>query len=265
MVRFFLTAAFLAAAALAIPNPLTPDPAGTKNIGNGHGVQFIGGACLSSRDCASACCAILSGAGICSGVGAQFQAGKQGCGFGDGIGAAPAPAPGRAKPSMEAAPDNGKSGSPGAPGSSNVGAGNGLQFITGQCLSDADCASGCCAGPKGACAARAVAEENGKSGCGFGGGASPATGSPGRPAVEDAAPSAPPQAAPPVNGGSSGVNQGAAGSQNVGKGNRQQFITGQCLSDADCASGCCAGPKGACSAVAVANENGKTGCGFIAA
>ncbi|TQN67357.1 hypothetical protein CSHISOI_08173 [Colletotrichum shisoi] len=180
MVRFFLTAAFFAAAALAIPNPLTPDPAGNKNIGNGHGVQFIGGGCLSSRDCASACCAILSGAaGICSGVGAQFQAGKQGCGFG--------------------------------------------------------------------------------------GGAGPAAGSPGRPAVEDAAPSAPPQAAPPVNGGPSGVSQGAAGSQNAGKGDGQQFITGQCLSDADCASGCCAGPKGACSAVAVANENGKTGCGFIAA
>ncbi|GJC78331.1 hypothetical protein ColLi_01169 [Colletotrichum liriopes] len=148
-------------------------PSGDKNVGNGQGVQFIGGACLNGKDCASACCATLSGAGICSGVGAQFQAGKQGCGFGDG-GAVAAPATsqgaGQATPSMENAAGNGSSadtGSSGSPGSSNVGAGNGLQFITGQCLSDADCASGCCAGPKGACAARAVAEENGKTGCGF--------------------------------------------------------------------------------------------------
>ncbi|KAJ0161952.1 hypothetical protein CTA2_5338 [Colletotrichum tanaceti] len=170
MVRFSLTAAFFAATALAIPNPLTPDPSGAKNIGNGHGVQFIGGACLSSRDCASACCAILSGAGICSGVGAQFQAGKQGCGFGDGRrGAAPPPAPAPPRAAPAAPPANGVSSgvNQGAAGSQNVGKGNGRQFITGQCLSDADCASGCCAGPKGACSAAAVANENGKTGCGF--------------------------------------------------------------------------------------------------
>jgi hypothetical protein len=56
------------------------DPAGTKNVGNGHGGQFIGGQCLSAADCASGCCALPCG--ICSGPGAQFQAGKQGCGFG---------------------------------------------------------------------------------------------------------------------------------------------------------------------------------------
>ena len=55
------------------------DPAGTKNVGNGHGGQFIGGQCLSNADCASGCCA--RPCGICSGPGAQFQAGKQGCGF----------------------------------------------------------------------------------------------------------------------------------------------------------------------------------------
>ncbi|KAK1964920.1 hypothetical protein LY78DRAFT_658863 [Colletotrichum sublineola] len=170
MVRLSFATALFVATALAVPNPLTPDPSGEKNVGNGQGAQFIGGACLSSKDCASACCATLNGAGICSGVGAQFQAGKQGCGFGDGDAAA-APAPpqgaGQATPSMESAAGNGSSTNTGAPGSANVGAGNGQQFITGQCLSDADCASGCCAGPKGACAARAVAEENGKSGCGF--------------------------------------------------------------------------------------------------
>jgi hypothetical protein len=56
------------------------DPAGEKNVGNGVGRQFIGGQCLSAADCASGCCAFPCG--ICSGPGAQFQAGKQGCGFG---------------------------------------------------------------------------------------------------------------------------------------------------------------------------------------
>lgn len=55
------------------------DPAGTKNVGNGKGQQFIGGQCLSGADCASTCCAGPSG--ICSGLGAQTQAGKTGCGF----------------------------------------------------------------------------------------------------------------------------------------------------------------------------------------
>jgi hypothetical protein len=58
------------------------DPAGVKNVGNGHGRQFIGGQCLSAADCASGCCA--KPCGICSGPGAQFQAGKQGCGFRSG-------------------------------------------------------------------------------------------------------------------------------------------------------------------------------------
>jgi hypothetical protein len=60
------------------PGPLF-DVAGDKNIGNNAGTQFIGGRCLSNRDCASNCCA--RPCGICSGPGAQFQAGKQGCGF----------------------------------------------------------------------------------------------------------------------------------------------------------------------------------------
>jgi hypothetical protein len=58
------------------------DPAGVKNVGNGKGQQFIGGQCLSTADCASGCCAFPCG--ICSGPGAQFQAGKQGCGFPNG-------------------------------------------------------------------------------------------------------------------------------------------------------------------------------------
>ncbi|KAK1778320.1 hypothetical protein QBC45DRAFT_304891, partial [Copromyces sp. CBS 386.78] len=62
-----------------------PDPSGEKNVGNGQGLQFIGGQCLSAADCASTCCATLPRTsdtiGVCSGLGAQFQAGKQGCGF----------------------------------------------------------------------------------------------------------------------------------------------------------------------------------------
>ncbi|OLN95724.1 hypothetical protein CCHL11_02735 [Colletotrichum chlorophyti] len=163
MARLSHVLMFFAATALAAPSPLTPDPAGAKNIGNGRGVQFIGGACLSGNDCASTCCAFLNGAGICSGVGAQFQSGKQGCGFGGGS----KPALGTTAPPAESASGAGAGAGQGVAGSQNVGKGNGQQFITGQCLSDADCASGCCAGPKGVCSAKAVATENGKTGCGF--------------------------------------------------------------------------------------------------
>ncbi len=62
------------------PGPLF-DVAGVNNFGNGVGQQFIGGQCASAADCASGCCALPCG--ICSGPGAQFQNGKQGCGFVD--------------------------------------------------------------------------------------------------------------------------------------------------------------------------------------
>ncbi|RYP72550.1 hypothetical protein DL769_004424 [Monosporascus sp. CRB-8-3] len=161
MHRSTFSAVFLfALSVLALPSPqLTPDPAGEDNIGNGAGGQFIGGACLSSADCASGCCATLNGAGICSGVGAQFQDGKQGCGFGDG-----AVAP---NPVVDDAPTAGGAGGAGEAGGQNVGKGDGSQFITGRCLSDADCASGCCANPNGVCSAAAAAFESGKQGCGF--------------------------------------------------------------------------------------------------
>ncbi|KAK0657778.1 hypothetical protein B0T16DRAFT_301280, partial [Cercophora newfieldiana] len=59
-----------------------------------------------------------------------------------------------------------------------------------------------------------------------------------------------------------------SGAKNVGNGAGGQFITGQCLSNADCASGCCATlPQGGttigiCSGPAVGNAQGKQGCGF---
>ncbi|GFP51939.1 biotrophy-associated secreted protein 2 [Trichoderma asperellum] len=264
------------------------DPAGAKNVGNGAGGQFIGGQCLSSKDCASTCCAFIAGGGVCSGIGAQFQAGKSGCGFGDG-GAPP-------QPSASSGSGNSGSGSTSNAGTSanvpagfntavgdpagvkNLGNGKAQQFITGICLSDADCASGCCAGLKGGavCSGVGAQTQNGKTGCGFNanGGSSSA------PASNSNSGSS--------SGSNSGSNSGSssgsasngvaipagfntavgdpAGVKNLGNGKAQQFITGICLSDADCASGCCAGLKGGavCSGVGAQTQNGKTGCGFNA-
>ncbi|KAF4980444.1 hypothetical protein FZEAL_3560 [Fusarium zealandicum] len=139
-------------------------------------------------------------------------------------------------------------------GDKNVGNGQGQQFITGGCLSDADCQSECCATLSGGgiCSAKAAANEGGKQGCGFGDAAVQVT--------TTAAAQAP-------AGTGAAADTNTPGGEDVGTGNGEQFITGQCTSDADCASGCCAGSgasaNGACSAVAVANANGKTGCGFV--
>ncbi|KAI0181162.1 hypothetical protein GGR52DRAFT_567401 [Hypoxylon sp. FL1284] len=63
------------------------------------------------------------------------------------------------------------------------------------------------------------------------------------------------------------VSPNDAGAKNVGQGNGQQFITGGCVSDADCSSACCAQVEstglGVCSAEAASEQNGKTGCGFV--
>ncbi|KAJ7070443.1 hypothetical protein B0H15DRAFT_917900 [Mycena belliarum] len=242
------------------------DPAGAANVGNGAGKQFIGGQCLSAADCGSGCCAGPSG--ICSGLGAQTQAGKTGCGFGGGASspAAPAPAPAPAAP----APANNGAAPPanvGGPafdpaGVPNVGNGAGKQFIGGQCLSAADCNSGCCAGPSGICSGVGAQTQAGKTGCGFvaGGAKSPAPAAP--------APAAPAPAAPaPAKAGTASAGGPAfdpAGVPNVGNGAGKQFIGGQCLSAADCNSGCCAGPSGICSGVGAQTQAGKTGCGFAA-
>lgn len=56
-------------------------------------------------------------------------------------------------------------------GAKNVGTGNGQQFITGGCTSNADCSSACCAkvasSGKGVCSAEVASNQNGKTGCGF--------------------------------------------------------------------------------------------------
>lgn len=61
------------------------------------------------------------------------------------------------------------------------------------------------------------------------------------------------------------VTPNNAGAKNVGAGNGGQFITGGCVSDADCGSACCANNgsgQGVCSAEAASLQNGKQGCGF---
>ncbi|KAF8305648.1 hypothetical protein DL93DRAFT_2089306 [Clavulina sp. PMI_390] len=144
-------------------------------------------------------------------------------------------------------------------GAPHVGNGVGQQFITGQCLSDADCASGCCAFPTGICSGPGAAFQQGKEGCGFTTGATAPTSSTASPAPA-AAPATTTFGTVPANGGPS---FDPAGEKNVGNGAGTQFIGGQCLSSADCASGCCAGPSGICSGPGASTQNGKTGCGFV--
>ncbi|KAM0742706.1 hypothetical protein ACQRIT_002883 [Beauveria bassiana] len=59
----------------------------------------------------------------------------------------------------------------------------------------------------------------------------------------------------------------AAGAANVGNGQGKQSNAGACVSDADCASACCAGLNAGavCSARNAAFNQGKRGCGFRAA
>ncbi|KAI0805724.1 hypothetical protein GGR55DRAFT_271662 [Xylaria sp. FL0064] len=174
MVRFSSTATILAltltVTAIPAPAPALPDPAGDANVGNQNHGQFIGGQCINSLDCAAgtACCATFGDIGLCSGLAADFQAGKTGCGFGDGDANTTTPdttTGGDASTGSDTTTgsDGSASGTgtvtvdPNTAGAANVGKGDGSQFITGQCLSDADCASTCCA-TDGKCAARAVVE-----------------------------------------------------------------------------------------------------------
>lgn len=62
----------------------TPNASGARDVGNGQGKQFTTGGCVSDADCQEGCCANNSqNIGVCSGIGAEFQNDKQGCGFVD--------------------------------------------------------------------------------------------------------------------------------------------------------------------------------------
>ncbi|PGH13322.1 hypothetical protein AJ79_03739 [Helicocarpus griseus UAMH5409] len=167
--------------------------------------------------------------------------------------------------------------------------GQGTQFITGPCTSDADCASGCCGFTSGKCAGPIVAQER-DGGCGFGETApndNAADALVGQEAAADATlpdptaattpntdpaePVTSPDTAmaaaapgtnftdPAVSGQLSNSTAGAANEAPVYAGT--QFITGPCTSDADCASGCCGFNSGTCAGPVVAQER-DGGCGF---
>jgi hypothetical protein len=225
---------------------------GAENVGKGDGSQFITGQCFSNADCASTCC--NKNTGLCNAIGAV---GIQNCGFqaaGAAIDAAAAPAVAAPAPAATTATTAASTANPAIDsslaGAQNVGKGDGSQFITGQCLSNADCASTCCNKNTGLCnAIGAVGIQN----CGFQAGGA-------------AAASAPAVATPAASTGTSTANpaidSSKPGAQNVGKGNGSQFITGQCFSNADCASTCCNKNTGLCNAIgAVGIQN----CGFQAA
>ncbi|PGH08227.1 hypothetical protein GX51_01381 [Blastomyces parvus] len=143
--------------------------------------------------------------------------------------------------------------------------GQGTQFITGPCSSDADCASGCCGFNSGVCAGPVVAQER-DGGCGFGDGQpndNAAVAFRGQGAVNNGA-----QDGAGAGAGTGGtgagsatpaVATGAAGQAQASPGS--QFITGPCTSDADCASGCCGFNSGVCAGPVVAQER-DGGCGF---
>ncbi|KAL8916311.1 MAG: hypothetical protein Q9208_008578 [Pyrenodesmia sp. 3 TL-2023] len=139
-------------------------------------------------------------------------------------------------------------------GAKNVGNGAGGQFVGGQCLSNADCGSACCANPTGICSGPGAQLQNGKTGCGFGGAGNVAAEKIASPPATGSGAGAPANGGPPFD---------PAGVKNVGNGQAGQFVGGQCLSGADCGSGCCAGPSGICSGPGAQTQNGKTGCGFV--
>ncbi|TVY37568.1 hypothetical protein LOCC1_G007676 [Lachnellula occidentalis] len=155
-------------------------------------------------------------------------------------------------------------------GAKNVGNDAGTQFIGGQCLSDADCASACCASPTGICSGLGAQTQNGKTGCGFSSDSANSTSTTdSSPAPASSAASNVAAAAAPTGSAVASTNAAGgpafdpSGVKNVGNGAGSQFIGGQCLSGADCGSTCCAGPSGICSGLGAQTQAGKTGCGFI--
>jgi hypothetical protein len=127
--------------------------------------------------------------------------------------------------------------------------GQGTQFITGACKSDADCASGCCGFKSGKCAGAIIAQER-DGGCGFGD-AQPNDNA--AQALRGKAPASPSSANTAAAAKASGMT--------TNSGTGKQFITGVCKSDADCASGCCGFKSGKCAGAVIAQER-DGGCGF---
>lgn len=152
--------------------------------------------------------------------------------------------------------------------------GQGTQFITGPCATDADCASGCCSFLRGVCAGPVIAQERASDGgCGHGNAtpnnnaalaffSSQAAAAAGQPttmaiAMTHVGTPATPAANPEAE--ATGFTNPAGAGNKAGK----QFITGVCTSDSDCASGCCSFLRGVCAGAIVATERASDGgCGF---
>ncbi len=136
--------------------------------GKAPATQFITGSCANDAECESGCCALNTGK--CAARLIALESGG-GCGFIRGAAAAPArgAAASGAAPNATAASVGAAAGGAAAGGAAAGGSGKppGIQFITGPCANDAECASGCCALNTGLCAARLVALESG-GGCGRG-------------------------------------------------------------------------------------------------
>ncbi|KAK3299769.1 fungal chitosanase of glycosyl hydrolase group 75-domain-containing protein [Chaetomium fimeti] len=164
-------------------------------------------------------------------------------------------------------------------GEKNVGNGAAIQFVGGQCLGAADCASGCCATlPQGGqtigvCSGVGAQNQAGKQGCGFeAGGADNQGGDQGGDQNDEEGGNENTNGGGNQNNGQaggtvqpSGITPDPSGAANVGNGQGKQFITGECTSDADCGSGCCAlvntgeANFGVCSGPQANTQNGKQG------
>ncbi|KAG7091691.1 hypothetical protein E1B28_010712 [Marasmius oreades] len=211
------------------------------------GTQFITGPCNVDADCASGCCGVNSGK--CAGAIIALTR-DGGCGRGDAQSNSRAAAvlrgncPGtKFKREIELEIEARAPLSPDPDGVRHVGNGKGEQFITGQCLSNADCASGCCAtlGNIGICSGPLAADQQGKTGCGFSG--APRGGAPPPP--------------PANNGGASPPSVAPAGGPAT-SGNTD--IGANCASDSDCKTACCGFNTGKC-ALAKTAPGSDGGCG----
>lgn len=248
-----LTASALFTILLAVQTlALTPDPSGASKVGNAAHQSSIGSQCTSSLDCGAngntACCAFLPQAGgatigICSGCGATTQQGKQGCGFGDA-----------GKASLASDPQI-------CPASS----------FAGGALPSASNASSAPAGQSSSAASTSAAP------------AAAAAAAAGDCTTARVRRSTTPdrrRAAWLLSVDITGrAQQLPDPSLDAGAGNAQhaQFVTGRCVSAADCGAGqadlsqvCCASVAdaatgqlvGVCSGSAVGNVSPKQGCGF---
>jgi hypothetical protein len=148
--------------------------------------------------------------------------------------------------------------------------GQGTQFITGPCTSDADCASGCCGFNTGKCAGPVFAQEV-DGGCGFGNAqpndnaalsllGSATAAAVAQTTIQSTIAAAAAQTTIQSTIAAAAVQASTATTTAI-KSAGTQFITGPCTSDADCADGCCGFNTGKCAGPVVAQEI-DGGCGF---